>query len=135
MGHLGWCGHGRAAEIFGGIETLVPYTKGGKVEPALTYEAALKAVVGALAAVSGQDLGAVNETTRLWSLDETDRDSLELDSLDLLEAMLDLEDSFGVSFIEDIDPQTLITIGDFASLLSRARVNDAADEPSERSLI
>jgi acyl carrier protein len=97
------------------------------LETALTYEAAVKAVVGAVVGVTGTELGTVDADTRLWSLDDSDPSSLDVDSLDILEVMLDLEEALGLSFIEDIDPSSLVTVGDLAGLVVRAPVADTFD--------
>lgn len=92
----------------------------------LTFESSVNVVVTAIKRVMGDMLAtdAIDERTCLWPRDEGDRQSIDLSSLDLLEVVLDIEEQLGLMFVDDLDPESLVCIGDLASAVMRAQVAD-----------
>jgi acyl carrier protein len=63
----------------------------------------------------------IDSESRLWSSgEETSGSSLDLDSIDLIELFIDLEERLGVDVSGDLGVADVETIGDLVELLAKA---------------
>jgi acyl carrier protein len=95
--------------------------------PAVSYVSVIDAIRAGLSRVRGTGLldEDLTEHTRLWPAVDRDHPTLALDSLDLLELVVFLEDQFGWAIPDDmIDVPDCQTVGDLAGLVMRT-VNGA----------
>jgi acyl carrier protein len=87
------------------------------------YETALVAVKAVLRDIKGEELAGVEitEDTLLWDLTGTaPSHSLELDSLDVLDLIVTLEEDMRVEVLDDVEPESLQSVGALASVLVEA---------------
>jgi acyl carrier protein len=88
-----------------------------------THEYAVEAIRKALGILYRESLdGAVlNEETRLFGIGESAKSDggtdLDLDSLDMLQLVLILENDFGLVLADSVDPRSMGTIGGIAGHL------------------
>jgi acyl carrier protein len=105
-------------------------------KPEATNSAVLDAIRMAAHDVKGSFIAAedITESTGLWSSESSGAPSLYLDSLDLLELVVFIENEYGWAIEDDqIDPAGWQTVGDLATVLTRAgRQNGSADGDNGR---
>ncbi len=81
-------------------------------------EAIFDAIAAAVAKIRGpQDpvTGvAIGDSTLLWGYEDSGPDCLDLDSLEVLEVVLELEDSLGLTLDDEADLSSISTVGDLA---------------------
>jgi acyl carrier protein len=78
----------------------------------------VNAVVAAIRSFRSEEElpSVIDRKTVLWSTDEAEN-SLDLDSLDVLEIVFELEDSQNLTFNEEADVEAIRTVGDLAGAL------------------
>lgn len=91
----------------------------------ISRPAAVDAAIGALQQIlgdRGEDVAAKDlaESTLLWDAGDGGAVSLGLDSLDALDLITSLEERFEVSLPEEVDFETIRTIGDAVDLVMSA---------------
>jgi hypothetical protein len=97
----------------------VQAAQGGKTNSGPpTHESVVLAVISAVIRLKpGIDPATLDDNTLLWSFEEGAASTIELDSLDMLDLVLTLEEEVGLRLRDDAPIYNVRTVGEIASCL------------------